>query len=130
MTNGAAALTADRHADGVKWFTLAASIEPRNVDARIGRARALLALRKADLARAEFEGVAGIDPGSAAAFAGLGEIYLRGEDGAKAVEALDKAIALKSDSAAFYRLRSQAHGAVGNMDGAREDARKASELGG
>jgi Flp pilus assembly protein TadD len=130
MTNGNAGLQSGKFADAVKWFTLAVSIDPANAGARVGRGRALLGMKNFERARTELEGAAESDPADFQAFGFLGEMYMVTEEGARAIEVLTKAIARKADSAWLFRLRAQAHGAVGDMDGAREDAQKAKELGG
>jgi superkiller protein 3 len=102
-------LNKDNLDEAVNWFREAASLDPKNVNAKTGLADAvvlkgnqLLNKQNYDVAKLMFEEALKNNPRNAGAYAGLGEVYSAKDDGGKALESYEKALANDAEMTELY----------------------------
>lgn len=128
MTTGIASLAKDDLAGAMKSFNRALELNPRNENARLGRARTHLRLKDFDAAIRDATSVLEADPKETSALLTRGLARQSKRDLAGALADFSEAIAQKPNDAAAYRYRATVRRQTRDGAGAAADERKAAEL--
>lgn len=99
-------------------------------DAHFRLGHALFMEGKVDKAVEEFYAAVRLDRKNAAAYAGIAEAALKRKDYENAVSYFDRAILLEPGQSSFFAGRSQANAALGRLEQAAKDSRRALQLSG
>jgi tetratricopeptide (TPR) repeat protein len=91
-----------KYREAVVHLTKALEISPGRADAYLERADAHRTLQEQDLALADFESAALLNPNLAAAHNGIAVIYIDRHDFPRALEELNKSLALQPNLEAYY----------------------------
>ena len=123
-----------KYPDAVLRFNRVLNISNQRSDAYLERGNAHRSLGESDAALADFQAAADLNPALAAAHNGIAVIYIERHDTRRALEELDKSIAIQPTIEAYYQrgeiLESQGEHqkAIDNYDQAIALARDAPEV--
>lgn len=113
-----------KYTDAIAHFNRALSISPQLPNAYLERGNAHRSLHDDDAALADFQAAADLDGSLAAAHTGIAMIYIDRKDNRHAFEELNKSIALRPTTDAYYQ-RGQIYEAQGEHQKAIDDYDKA-----
>lgn len=128
MAAGWASLSQGDPASALKSFDRALDLNPRNLNARLGRARARLLLKDFDGAIGDATAVLNADPKEASALLTRGLARQSKRDLPGAMADFSAAIEQKPNDPAGYRYRATVRKQLRDRAGAAADERKAAEL--
>lgn len=115
--------------EAIDDYTKAIELNPNAAAPLFSRGGVFLRQGHSDKAAADFRAVIKLRPDSFFAYFGLGSALAQDKDWRGAVTALTDAIALRKDFGVAYRLRAEAHAALGDGKSADADRAMAKKLG-